>query len=257
MEKEQLPPLPPRPPTQTPPTQPTQKTLRRLLPHQRALWHILKDNYPGTVAKQLGTSVNLRDQELHYLYATLMEAQHRVPAVLYIEIQSLPDGMADKIVALMKEKLDLKEAGAAAAENQTATKATDAATTPPLPEVTNPFEPGSPANVDQEVTEMPAQTRPKRRKFMFWDGRRELFWLSVLKVFEAGCIGEKGTLVTAPPAIVDFRTLHILWRLDMEEQRVLREGGISLRDPNHQWYHSTNDDFVEQWVRRLRSFMED
>ncbi|PSR99202.1 hypothetical protein BD289DRAFT_450453 [Coniella lustricola] len=229
--------------------------------HQRALWTILVDNFPATIVKQLLSTVNVRSPELHSLYAILMEAQYHRPHALFTAIQSLPDNMARKMVVALEDTLHLK-----GCDGDLTPRAPIAAGKEPPPGEThiNPFEPeGSiplniPATAAQviELTEMPLRTQ-SGCKPLFWDAKREMLWLSVLKLYETGCLRENGDFVSAPEHIVDFRTLHIVFRLNVEERRTIDEEGTSLLDPNHSWYHETADDFVEQWVRRLRTFVKD
>ncbi|KAF3765701.1 hypothetical protein M406DRAFT_329581 [Cryphonectria parasitica EP155] len=74
-------------------------------------------------------------------------------------------------------------------------------------------------------------------------------------LFKAGYIGRNGD-GSARENVASFRTLHVLYRLDKEDQRARKEEDTGLRDPSHKWYHVTSDEIVEKWARRLSPLIE-
>lgn len=106
------------------------------------------------------------------------------------------------------------------------------------------------ADIGVRATHQPGPYKP-----LFYSAEREELWFVVLELFGAGFLGRGGD-GSARQAVADFRTLHMLYRLDMEDQRARRKEDTGLRDPNHEWYHSAADELVEQWLRRLRPLAE-
>ncbi|KAI3397055.1 hypothetical protein diail_11291 [Diaporthe ilicicola] len=90
----------------------------------------------------------------------------------------------------------------------------------------------------------------------FHSCERECFWLIVLELFKAGCLGVN-TDGSAREGISDFQALHYLYRLDVEDKRGRRDEDVELRNPAHCWYHETADKQVLWCVRRMWPLVED
>ncbi|KAL1877001.1 hypothetical protein Daus18300_002610 [Diaporthe australafricana] len=166
-----------------------------LRPHQRDLWNLLCRNYPADICKSLEDTDHVHNDVVHYLYSILQSARAKPASYLIARLASLPDTtaneMMDALAALNIHGPDL--AGSASSEKPDKGKAPESAV------------PGS--------------------KPYFHSCERECFWLIVLELFKAGCLGPD-TDGSAREKISDFQALHYLYRMDLEEQRSRRHEDV-------------------------------
>lgn len=94
-------------------------------------------------------------------------------------------------------------------------------------------------------TQMGRETKP-----YFYSGEREQLWRNVLNLFEMEYIGRNAD-GSMRETVSDFHILHILYRLEMEDERCRREEDTNIQNPAHCWYHETSDPNVAWCLRRL------
>ncbi|KKY38051.1 hypothetical protein UCDDA912_g01961 [Diaporthe ampelina] len=198
----------------------------QLRQHQRALWNLICRNYPSDICNTLENTDHVHNDVLHYLYSILQGARGKGPAYFIAKLTSLPDTtakeMTDALDALNIRGPDLAESAS-----------------------------------DGRPDKGKARGRPElESKPYFHSCERECFWLVVLELFKAGCLG-RNTDGSAREEISDFDALHYLYRLDVEDKRCRRNEEVELRNPAHCWYHETSDKQVLWCVKRMWPLVED
>lgn len=194
--------------------------------HQRALWNLLCWNYPADICKTLENTNHVRNDFLHYLYSILQNARAKPASYLIARLASLPDTTANEMI----EALDALNIRGPEPTDSESSEGSNNGKRPQRPEL---------------------ESKP-----YFHSCERECFWLIVLELFKAGCVGHK-TDGSAREEISDFHALHYLYRLDVEDSRCRRYEEVELRSPTHSWYHETSDKQVLWCVRRLWPLVED
>jgi hypothetical protein len=185
--------------------------------YQRTLWNIFCWNYPADIQKILENTEHVHNDVLHYLYSILEGARAKAPRHLIARLASLPDTTAKEMVDAL-EGFNIRVPLAAEAEPE-------------------------------------SRKGPDKSKPYFHSAERECFWLIVLEMFKAGCLG-RNTDGSARDKISDFNILHYLYRLDVEDKRCRRNEEVELRNPSHCWYHETSDKQVLWFVKRMWPIVE-
>lgn len=196
-----------------------------LRPHQRDLWNLLCRNYPADICKSLEDTDHVHNDVVHYLYSILQEARAKPAAHLIAKLASLPDTTANEMVDALNALNILGPDLAVPASSKKPHKG--------------------------KAPEMPA---PESKPY-FHSCERECFWLIVLELFKAGCLGPD-TDGSAREEISDFQALHYLYRLDVEDKRCRRHEDVGLTNPAHCWYHETADKQVLWCVKRIWPLVE-
>lgn len=105
-------------------------------------------------------------------------------------------------------------------------------------------------NITGPIGEFKSSEAVRESKPYFYSREREMFWRTVLDLFEMEYLGSHAD-GSMRETVSDFHALHILYRLEMEDKRCRRDEDTNIQNPTHCWYHETSDQNVAWCLRRV------
>lgn len=193
-----------------------------LLPQQRRLWSFLCWSFPDRIRQVLESKQHVHSNELHALYLILTQSKGKTPGYMLAMIKAVSEHSAGEMLAALEDL------------NMMVYTSTDAE-----------------ENMSDETA---ATVRDLGGKPLFHSAELEELWFAVNALFDGGFLGRL-TDGSAQERVEDFRTLNLLFQLDLEDRRATRDEDIRLRCPDHRWYHMTEDREVEHMLQRIRPLL--